>query len=81
MAYSLLGETFAEYAIAMSFLLLRFYARIKVAGIRNLGIGDIFAGMAVVGSHSIMSQDVSVSNILFQIFYTLTTAGIYLLGR
>ena len=53
MAYSLLGETFGEYAVAMSFLLLRFYARIKIAGIRNLGLGDIFAGMAIVGGHSL----------------------------
>ena len=53
MAYSLLGETFAEYAIAMCFLLLRFFARIKVAGIRNLGVGDIFAGMAIVCAGSL----------------------------
>ena len=52
MAYSLLGEVFAEYAIAMSFLLLRFYARLKIAGIRNLGLGDLFAVMAVVSSCS-----------------------------
>ncbi|KAF2233333.1 hypothetical protein EV356DRAFT_524498 [Viridothelium virens] len=62
MAYSLLGETFGEYAVAMSFLLLRFYARVKVAGIRNLGLGDLFAGLAMI-------------------FYSLTTAGIYLLEK
>ncbi|KAI9667258.1 MAG: hypothetical protein M1821_000072 [Bathelium mastoideum] len=62
MAYSLLGETFGEYAVAMCFLLLRLFARVKVAGVRNLGLGDFFAGMAMV-------------------FYSLTTAGIYLLEK
>ncbi|KAK5128261.1 hypothetical protein LTR85_002928 [Meristemomyces frigidus] len=47
MAYSLMTETFAEYGIAMCFLILRFFARIKLVGLRGLGIGDAFAGAAM----------------------------------
>ncbi|KAF2764543.1 hypothetical protein EJ03DRAFT_244863, partial [Teratosphaeria nubilosa] len=60
MAYSLLAETFTEYGIALSFLLLRFFARIKMVGIRGLQLGDAFAAAATI-------------------FYSLMTAGIYLL--
>ena len=50
MAYSLLAETFAEYGIGVSVLLLRLFARIKVVGWRNLNIGDAFAVLAIVST-------------------------------
>jgi hypothetical protein len=48
MAYSLMKETFAEYGVAMCFLLLRLYARVKVVGFRGLQLGDAFACAAMV---------------------------------
>ncbi|KAI9741404.1 MAG: hypothetical protein M1834_003121 [Cirrosporium novae-zelandiae] len=48
MTYSLTAEVFAEYGIGIATLLLRFYARFRVVGIRNFGWDDFFTVSAIV---------------------------------
>ncbi|KAI0011512.1 hypothetical protein F4779DRAFT_615534 [Xylariaceae sp. FL0662B] len=48
MAYDLTVELFTELGVGIVIFGLRFYTRWKVAGFRNFGIDDMFAGIAVV---------------------------------
>ena len=41
-------EVFLEYGIGMSFLFLRFYARIRTFGVRGFGLDDGFTMLAMV---------------------------------
>ncbi|KAK4631633.1 hypothetical protein CLAFUW4_02810 [Fulvia fulva] len=45
---ALFREVWSEYGVSICFILLRFYARLKFFGIRNLDIGDAFAGLALI---------------------------------
>ncbi|KAL4966032.1 uncharacterized protein BDV14DRAFT_199481 [Aspergillus stella-maris] len=48
MVYNLNAETFSEYGIGTSFLLLRMVARLKMGGFRGLRLDDAFATLAIV---------------------------------
>ncbi|EME47820.1 hypothetical protein DOTSEDRAFT_69676 [Dothistroma septosporum NZE10] len=45
---ALFREVWTEYGISICLILLRFYARLKFFGIRNLDIGDAFAALALI---------------------------------
>lgn len=44
----IITETFVEYAIGMTFLFVRMFARLKFGGLQGLQIDDAFAGAAMV---------------------------------
>ncbi|ODM15892.1 hypothetical protein SI65_08733 [Aspergillus cristatus] len=48
MAYNQIAECFAEYAIGTCFLLLRLFARVRMAGVCSLQLDDAFAVMAII---------------------------------
>jgi hypothetical protein len=41
-------EVWCEYAISATAILLRFFARWKIFGVKNFDLGDIFAAFALV---------------------------------
>lgn len=72
-------EVFTEYGLSIVFLLLRFFARWWTAGFRAFDLGDAFAGAAMVSERYCAEEENTDTNNGYQIFYSLETAGIYLL--
>lgn len=79
MTSSLNVETFVEYSIGMSFLLLRMFSRLSFGGLRGLQLDDAFAVAAIVRSTPHWTVELLLTTL--QIFWTMQTVIIYFLGK
>lgn len=77
MLTALQTEVWSEFAIGASVLFFRFFARIKVVGIKGLQLDDVFAFLALVSSSS--RTDLKMFNTK-QVFWTVDAATVQIVS-